>query len=263
MKMQRLLSYVRRAVDDYAMIEDGDRVAVGISGGKDSLTMLMALKGLQRFYPNRFELEAISVSLGFTGMDFSPVKRFCDDLGVNYTVVETDIGEIIFDARKEKNPCALCAKMRKGALNDMVEKLGCNKIALGHNRDDVAETLLMSLFYEGRIHCFSPKTYLSRKNISSIRPMMYVPEKEVIGFARQNNLPVVKNKCKADGNTKRELIKNFIKEQSKVFPNFEENIFGAIRRSQLEGWQDVYGGVPRKRGKAGNNKAESGNEGLA
>lgn len=255
MKMQRLLSYVRRAVDDYAMIDNGDRIAVGISGGKDSLTMLMALKTMQRFYPNRYELEAVSVSLGFEGMDFSPVKKFCDDLGVNYTVVETDIGEIIFEARKEKNPCALCAKMRKGALNDMVDRLGCNKVALGHNRDDVMETLLMSLFYEGRIHCFSPKTYLSRKNISSIRPLIYVPEKDVIGFARKNNLPVVKNKCEADGNTKREYIKNFIKEQSLNFPNFEENIFGAVRRSDIEGWHDVYGGIPRKRRKNHDNKA--------
>ena len=156
MKMQRLLSYVRRAVQDYDMIQDGDRIAVGISGGKDSLTLLMALKGLQRFYPKKFEIEAITVSLGFEGMDFSPIQKFCDELGVHYSIVDTQIGEIIFDARKEKNPCALCSKMRKGALNNKVEELGCNKIALGHNRDDVIETFFMSLFYEGRIHCFSP-----------------------------------------------------------------------------------------------------------
>jgi tRNA(Ile)-lysidine synthase TilS/MesJ len=255
MKMQRLLSYVRRAVDDYDMIQDGDRVAVGISGGKDSLTMLLALKQMQRFYPNKYELEAISVSLGFEGMDFSPVQKFCDELGVNYTIVHTDIGQIVFDERKEKNPCALCAKLRKGALNDMVEKLGCNKIALGHNKDDVIETLFMSLFYEGRIHCFSPKTFLSKRKIESIRPLIYVPEGEVKGFAVKNNLPVVKNKCKADGNTKREEIKGFIKEQAKKYDNFEEIIFGAIKRSELEGWRDRYEGIPRRRGKANTDKA--------
>jgi tRNA(Ile)-lysidine synthase TilS/MesJ len=235
------------------MIQDSDKVAVGISGGKDSLTMLLALKNMQRFYPKKYELEAISVSLGFEGMDFSPVQKFCDEIGVNYTVVETDIGQIIFDERKEKNPCALCAKMRKGALNDMVEKLGCNKIALGHNKNDVIETLFMSLFLEGRIHCFSPKTFLSRKKISSIRPLIYVPEKEVIGFARQNNLPIVKNKCFADGNTKREDFKKFIAEQSHIYDHFEEVIFGAIKRSDIEGWRDKYDGIPRKRGKTGNN----------
>jgi tRNA(Ile)-lysidine synthase TilS/MesJ len=255
MKMQRLLSYVRRAVDDYDMIQDGDRVAVGISGGKDSLTMLLALKAMQRFYPHKYELEAISVSLGFEGMDFSPVQKFCDEIGVRYTVVETEIAPIIFGERKEKNPCALCAKMRKGALNDMVEKLGCNKIALGHNKDDVVETLFMSLFYEGRIHCFSPKTFLSRRKISSIRPLIYVPEGEVKGFATSNNLPVIKNKCPADGNTKREEIKNFIKRQAKEYDNFEDVIFGAIKRSELEGWRDKYDGVPRRRGKTNSDKA--------
>ena len=163
MKMQQLLSLVRRAVQDYNMIEDNDRIAIGISGGKDSLTLLSALKAMQRFYPKGYELEAITVSLGFENMDFSPIQKFCDSIGVNYTIVETDIGQIIFDERKEKNPCALCSKMRKGALNTMAEKLGCNKVALGHNKDDVIETFLMALLYEGRIHCFSPCTYLSRK----------------------------------------------------------------------------------------------------
>lgn len=241
MKTQKLLSYVRKAVQDYDMIQDGDKIAVGISGGKDSLTLLLALKGLQRFYPKNFQLEAITVSLGFEGMDFSPIQKFCDDLGVNYTVVDTDIAEIIFDARKEKNPCALCSKMRKGALNTKVDELGCNKIALGHNRDDVIETFFMSLFYEGRIHCFSPYTFLSRRNITSIRPLIYVPEKEVIGFARSQNLPIVKNKCAADGNTKREEIKKFMKNMSKDFNYFEETIFGAIKRSDLEGWGEIDG----------------------
>ena len=239
MKKQRLLSYVRRAVQDYDMIQNGDKIAVGISGGKDSLTLLTALKELQRFYPEKFELEAISVSLGFEGMDFSPIQKFCDDLGVNYSVVDTQIGEIIFDARKEKNPCSLCSKMRKGALNGKVEELGCNKIALGHNRDDVIETFFMSLFYEGRIHCFSPCTFLERKKITSIRPLIYVPEKEVIGFAKKENLPIVKNKCQADGNTKREEIKKFMKSMGKDFKYFEETIFSAIKRSDLEGWDEI------------------------
>ena len=239
MKMQRLLSYVRRAVQDYDMIQDGDKIAVGISGGKDSLTLLMALKGLQRFYPKKFELEAITVSLGFEGMDFSPIQKFCDELGVHYSIVDTQIGEIIFDARKEKNPCALCSKMRKGALNNKVEELGCNKIALGHNRDDVIETFFMSLFYEGRIHCFSPYTFLSKKKIASIRPLIYVPEKDVVGFSRKQGLPIVKNKCKADGNTKREEIKNFMKNMGKDFDYFEETVFSAIKRSELEGWGEI------------------------
>lgn len=236
MKLQKLLSYIRRAVDDYKMIEEGDRIAVGISGGKDSLSLLVALKALQRFYPNKFELEAISVSLGFEGMDFSPVQELCDKIGVRYTIVETDIAEIIFDARKEKNPCALCAKMRKGALNDMVEKLGCNKIALGHNRDDIIETLFMSMFYEGRIHTFCPVTYLDRKKIKSIRPMIYVPEKDVKSFVKTENITVVKNKCPADGNTKREDTKLFVKEMLKKYDHFEEKIFGAIKRSSISGW---------------------------
>ncbi len=237
MKRQRLLSYVRRAVDDYNMIQNGDKVAVGISGGKDSLTLLIALKELQRFYPNKFEIEAISVSLGFDGMDFSPVQTLCDNIGVNYTIVKTDIAEIIFDARKEKNPCSLCAKMRKGALNDMVEKLGCNKIALGHNRDDVIETFFMSLFYEGRINTFCPITFLERKKLYSIRPLMYVPEKDVIGFVRKENIQVVKNKCPVDGYTKREDIKKFMKEQGLKYDHFEEKIFGAIKRSEIGSWK--------------------------
>lgn len=237
MKMQQMLSLIRRAVQDYNMIDEGDRIAVGISGGKDSLSMLMALKHLQRFYPKHFELEAITVNLGFEGMDFSPIEKFCNELGVNYSIVNTDIGEIVFEARKEKNPCALCAKMRKGALNTKVEDLGCNKIALGHNRDDVIETFLMALIFEGRIHCFSPYTYLSRKKITSIRPLIYVPEKDVIGFANKYNLPIVKNKCSVDGNTKREEIKNIVKEFASKYDHFEERTFNAIKRSYLEGWK--------------------------
>lgn len=255
MKMQQILSLVRRAVQDYNMIEEGDRIAVGISGGKDSLTLLVALKAMQRFYPKHYELEAITVSLGFEGMDFSPVKELCDKIGVNYTVVETDIGEIIFNERKEKNPCALCAKMRKGALNAKVDELGCNKIALGHNKDDVIETFLMSLLYEGRIHCFSPYTYLSRRKIASIRPLIYVPERDVKGFANKEGLPIVKNKCAADGNTKREEIKNMVKQFGLKYDHFEDRTFNAIKRSYLEGWRVDENELSHRGKKQGNTQA--------
>ncbi len=238
MKLRRLLSYVRRAVDDYDMIKDGDKIAVGISGGKDSLSLIVALKALQRFYPKKFELEAVSVSLGFENMDFSPIQSLCDEIGVKYTIVKTDIAEIIFDARKEKNPCSLCAKMRKGALNDMAEKLGCNKIALGHNRNDIVETLFMSMFYEGRIYTFSPITFLDRKRIYSIRPLMYVPEKDIIGFVKKENIVIVKNKCPVDGYTKREDIKRFVQEQGLKYDHFEEKIFGAVKRSGIGTWKE-------------------------
>ncbi len=237
MKMQQMLSLVRRAVQDYNMIEDGDRIAVGISGGKDSLALLSVLKAMQRFYPKHYELEAITVNVGFEGMDFSPVTAFCDTIGVNYHIIDTDIAPIVFEAREEKNPCALCAKMRKGALNTLADELNCNKMALGHNRDDVIETFLMALLYEGRIHCFSPCTYLSRRKISSIRPLIYVPERDVIGFAKKENLPVVKNKCPVDGKTTREDIKNMVKELSLKYDHFEERTFNAIKRSDIEGWR--------------------------
>lgn len=236
MNMRRLLSYVRRAVDEYSMIEEGDRVAVGVSGGKDSLALLAALKNLSMFYPKRFEVCGICIDLGFEGMDLSPAEGFARERNIPFYIRHTDIGQIIFDERKEKNPCALCSKMRKGALYDEAVSLGCNKTALGHNRDDVIETFFMSLFYEGRIHTFSPVTYLSRRNITAIRPLLYAPECDVKGFANMYGLPVVKNKCRADGNTKRESIKNFIKEQRVLYDRFDEKTLGAIKRAGLDGW---------------------------
>ena len=182
MKHQKLLSYVRRAVEDYKMINEGDKIAIGISGGKDSICTLLALADLRRFYPKKFEIEAVTVSLGFKNADYSAINELCSKIGVNYTVVETDIGRIIFEERKEKNPCSLCAKMRKGALNDTAESLGCNKIALGHNKDDIVETFFMSLFFEGRINTFAPVSYLDRKKLYSIRPLMYVPENEARSY---------------------------------------------------------------------------------
>ncbi len=237
MKLQRLLSYVRRAVDDYAMIAEGDKIAVGISGGKDSICLLVALRHLQRFYPKHFELEAITVSLGLPGASYDGIQALCGALGVHYTVVETDIGKIIFDERKEKNPCSLCAKMRKGALNDMAEKLDCNKVALGHNKDDVVETFFMSLFYEGRLNCFAPVSFLDRKKIYSIRPLMYVPEWECKSFVKTADIDIVKNPCLADGNTKRQETKELLAELSLRYDNLQEKVFGAIRRSALKGWE--------------------------
>lgn len=236
MKHQKLLSYVRRAVDDYNMIEDGDRIAVGVSGGKDSLALLLALHGLQRFYPKKFELVAITVSLGLPGATYDGVRALCEDIGVPYHVVDTEIGQIIFYERKEKNPCSLCAKMRKGALNDKAEELGCNKIALGHNKDDVIETFFMSLFYEGRINTFSPVSFLDRKRLYSIRPLMYVSEGQAKSYIVNKGIDIVKNPCLVDGETKRQETKLFIKELSKKYDNIEEKVFGAIQRSNLSGW---------------------------
>ncbi len=238
MKLQRLLSYVRRAVDDYKMINEGDKIAVGISGGKDSLCLLVALAHLRRFYPKKFELEAITVSLGFEGTDYSSVQALCDKLDVHYTVINTDIGEIIFNERKEKNPCSLCAKMRKGALNDEADRLGCNKIALGHNKDDIIETFFMSLFFEGRINTFAPVSFLDRKKLYSIRPLMYVPEYEARSFISKEGIEIVKNPCPADGETKRQEIRDLIKELSKDYDNLSGKVFGAIQRSDIKGWKE-------------------------
>lgn len=237
MKIQHLLSYARRAIQDYHMIEEGDRIAVGISAGKDSLALLLALRHLQYFYPKKFELEAITVSLGFDNFDLSGVIAFCEKLGVRYKVYETEIGKIVFDERKESNPCSLCSKMRKGALNDKAKELGCNKIALGHNQDDINETLLMSLFYEGRIHTMSPVTYLERAELTIIRPLIYVPEKDIKYFAKKEGLPVVKSPCPADGVTRRETTKQLIYKLEKEIPSLSSHLFGAIERSEIDGWK--------------------------
>lgn len=236
MKLSQLLSYVRRAVDDYQMIQDGDRIAVGVSGGKDSLCLLVALAHLRRFYPKRFELCAITVSLGFEGMDFQPIADLCSRLEVPYYIAETDIGEIVFDTRKESNPCSLCAKMRKGALNDKAVSLGYRKIALGHNKEDVIETFFLSLFYEGRLHSFAPVVYMDRKDVHTIRPLVYAPEKDLIAFATAQNLGIVENKCTVDGHTKRTKMRQMMAEWNEEFDNIEEKVFGAIRRAGLNGW---------------------------
>lgn len=237
MQLQHLLSYVRRAIQDYQMIEDGDTIAVGVSGGKDSLILALALNHLQRFYPKSFNLMGITVDLGFEGVDLIQVEAFFDKLGVPFYRCMTQIGQIIFEERKESNPCSLCSKMRKGALYQEAKVLGCNKIALGHNREDINETFLMSLLYEGRIHTMSPKTYMDQVGLEIIRPLIYVPEQDIRGFVRKQNLPVVKSPCPADGKTKREEMKNLIKSLQSDIPKVQEHLFGAIQRSMISGWK--------------------------
>jgi len=235
--MQKILSAVRKAVDEYGMIETGDRIAVGISGGKDSLLLLLALKELQRFYPKSFEVMGISIDMGFEGMDYSPIQTLCDERGISYQVVKTDIAEIIFDLRKEPNPCSLCAKLRRGALNDAAKAAGCNKVALGHHHDDAVETFMMNLIYEGRIGCFSPVTYLDRTDVTVIRPMLYLTEGEVKRIEKSVLLPVVKNKCPADGHTKREYIKTLLHDLEQEVQGTKVRIQHAMEKAELDGWK--------------------------
>ena len=238
MKLQQLLSFTRKAVDEYQMIQEGDHIAVGISGGKDSLTLLYALHGLKRFYPNKFELSAITVDLGYEEFDLSPVHELCQELGVPYKVVKTDIAHILFEERKESNPCSLCAKMRKGALNDAVKEMGCNKVAYAHHKDDIIETMLLSLIFEGRFHSFSPKTYLDRMDLTVIRPIMFVDEADVIGFKNKYNLPVVKSKCPVDSYTKRQYVKELVKQLNTEHPGAKNRMFTAILNGDIEGWPE-------------------------
>lgn len=228
--MQKLLSFIRRGVDDYKMIEENDHITVGVSGGKDSLALLVGLAKLRGFYPKPFRLSAVTLDMGF-GMDFTPVEKLCEELGVEYVLKKTDIAEILFDIRKESNPCSLCAKMRRGALHDAALELGSHKVALGHHNDDALDTFMLSLVYEGRVNCFSPVTYLDRKDITLIRPLLYAPENFVIGFAKKYELPVVKNRCPEDKRTKREYVKNLIKQLEKENPGFKTRLFTAIEGS--------------------------------
>ena len=234
--MQHILSLVRRCVEDYDMIEAGETVAVGVSGGKDSVLTLVALARLSRFYPKPFRVEAITINAGTPGMDFSPIARLCEELEVPYHLVDVPIYEVVFLERKEKNPCSLCAKFRRGALSTEMNRLGISKIALGHHYDDAVETMLMSLFWEGRISCFQPVTYLDRTQVTQIRPLLYIQEREVTGAVRQQKLPVVENPCPANGSTKREEMKALIRQLSDQFPQLKTKIFGAMQRYPLYGW---------------------------
>ena len=238
--MKRLLSYTRRAIDDYSMIEDGDKIAVGVSAGKDSLTLLCAMAYLRRFYPKKFELVAITIDMGFEGgMDFTPIKELCEKLDVPYHIVPTEISKIIFDVRKESNPCSLCAKMRRGALHTAAKELGCTSVALGHHFDDVVETFMLNLFFEGRLGCFSPVTYLSRVGIKLIRPMLYMPEKDVKEFTNKNDLPVITSPCPADKTTERESMKQLLHNLERENKGLRYRIFGAITRGELDGFRDA------------------------
>nr|WP_038290120.1 ATP-binding protein [Acetivibrio straminisolvens] len=234
--IKRLLGQIRRAIQDYNMIQDGDRVAVGVSGGKDSLTLLVALRQLKNFLPVKFELEAVTLTMGIGEFDLSPVKELCERIDVNYTIEETLIGKIVFEERKEKNPCSLCANLRRGALHNTAKKLGCNKVALAHHMDDVIETLLLSTFYEGRIHTFSPVTYLDRKDLYLIRPLIYTEEKLVKEFIKVNNIITVHNPCPANGYTKRQYIKDLLSDLKKENREIKNNIFGAVKRSGIDNW---------------------------
>lgn len=234
--MQKLMGLVRRCVEDYEMIEDGDKIAVGISGGKDSLVLLRLLAALRSYHNKKFTLQAITIDMGL-GMDYSGIEEMCRELDVPYTIVKTEIGPIIFDYRKEKNPCSMCSKMRRGALNQALLDLDCNKLALGHHFDDAVETFMMSLIYEGRISCFQPVTHLDRTGVIQIRPMLYIHEKTVASFAQRENLPVLQNRCPVDKHTKREEIKDLIFRLAKDYPDLKERIFGAMQRYPLAAWE--------------------------
>ncbi len=238
-EIQRLLSFARRAIDDYGMIEDGDHIAVGISGGKDSLSLLQTLSELRRFYPKKFTLTAITVDMGFPTADFDKIKNFSDDLGVPYHIVKTDIANIIFNIRKEPNPCSLCSKMRRGALHQAATSLGCNRVALGHHFDDVVETFMLNLMFEGRLGSFSPVTYLSNSNLYLIRPLIYAQEKDVQYFTRHANLPIMESPCPEDHNTERENVKLLLRRMEEENKGLRHRIFGALCRAELDGYKDV------------------------
>lgn len=238
MQLQRLLNYTRKAVDEYQMIEEGDHIAVGISGGKDSLTLLYALHGLKRFYPKKFDLTAITVDLGYEEFDLTPIQELCKELEIPYIIEKSDIYNILFNIRKESNPCSLCAKMRKGALNDAIKKVGCNKVAYAHHKDDIIETMLLSLIFEGRFHSFSPRTYLDRMDLTVIRPIMFVDEMDVIGFQNKYQLPVVKSKCPVDGHTKRQYAKELVRQLNQEHPGAKERMFHAILNGNIQGWPE-------------------------
>lgn len=238
-EIKRILSFTRRGVDDYQMIDDGDKIGVGVSAGKDSLTLLTALAELRRFYPKKFELVAILVDMGFEGVDFTPVAEFCRELSVPFVITKTQIAKIVFDVREEKNPCSLCAKMRRGALHDECKRQGCNKLALGHHFDDVVETFMLNLFYEGRLGSFSPVTYLSRKDLTMIRPLIYAEEKDVRYFANRFPLPIIESPCPADKNTQRESMKNLLREIERNNKGLRHRIFGAMQKQGIDGYKEA------------------------
>lgn len=242
--MQKLMGLVRRCTDDYRMIEPNDKIAIGVSGGKDSVALLVLLAAMREYYPQPYELSAVSIDMGF-GMDFAPIAELCEKLKVPYHIVKTEIASIIFDYRQEKNPCSMCAKMRRGALNQALLEQGFSKVALGHHYDDAVETFLMSLLYEGRISCFQPVTFLDRTGVTQIRPLLYLSEKTIANFVEKENLPLVHNRCPADKRTKRQEIKELIATLQKTYPDLKDRVFGAMQRLPLPEW----GTFEHKRGR--------------
>ena len=241
--MQQLLGRVRRCIEDYRMIEAGDRIAVGVSGGKDSLVTLLALARLRRFLPTPFTLEAITLEMGMPNMDYTPVAQLCEELEVLYTRINVPVYEILFEERKEKNPCSLCAKLRRGSLNTALTERGISKIALGHHYDDAVETLMMNLLFEGRIGCFQPVTFLDRTGVTQIRPLLYCHEEEIQRIANREKLPIVHNTCPIDGHSRRQEVKELLTSMEKTYPDLKQKIFGAMQRYPLYGWRD--GGAER------------------
>ena len=241
--MQQLLGRVRRCVEDYRMIEAGDRIAVGVSGGKDSLVTLLALARLRRFLPTPFTLEAITLEMGMPEMDYTPVAQLCEALDVPYTRINVPVYEILFEERKEKNPCSLCAKLRRGSLNTALTERGISKIALGHHYDDAVETMMMNLLFEGRIGCFQPVTFLDRTGVTQIRPLLYCHEDEIQRIANREKLPIVHNTCPIDGHSRRQEVKELLASMEKTYPDLKQKIFGAMQRYPLYGWRD--GGAER------------------
>lgn len=232
MKPSQLYAKTKKAVEEFNLIKSGDKIAVGLSGGKDSLTLLYALSGLQKFKDANFQLHAIMVDLGFTPLfdkDKEKLENYCTSLNVELTVLNTKISEVIFNERNEKNPCSLCAKMRKGVLNKEAKRLGCNKVAYGHHGDDFIETFFLSLLYESRLHCMEPKFYMENQDLTLIRPLLYVNEDEIFDFSKVYNLPIVKNSCPIDGHTSRQKVKQLIKSMDKDFMHARNNFFIALR----------------------------------
>ncbi len=236
--MEKLVGAIRRAVDDYGMIAKNERVAVGVSGGKDSMLLLTALNRLSRFHPQNFTVQGIMLSLGTPGADPSQVAAYAKEEGIDLKIVPTQIHDIIFNIRKESNPCSLCAKMRRGALHDAAIEEGIRKIALGHHGDDAVETFVMNLFFEGRIGCYRPVTYLDRKDVTVIRPMIYVSERDVKNAVNRLGIPVMHNPCPADGHTERTEIKDLISSLEKDYPGLKQRLYGALQRSEIDGWKE-------------------------
>ena len=237
-EIQKILGKMRKAIDDYQMIEEGDKIAVALSGGKDSISLLYALKNLQLFYPKHFDFIAITINPGFDNFDDNLLKKVCQDIDVELKIVKSDIKQIVFDERKEKNPCSLCANLRMGMLNSIAKENGCNKIALGHNEDDVLETFLMNMIYAGNISVFSPVAYMDRSQMTLIRPLIYVSEKMTRSFVKKAEIPIMPKVCPMDGNSKREYALELLKQLEYKNKNIRANLIGAIKRAKLDGWKE-------------------------